>query len=73
MNEVTVVLLGNPNTGKSALFNALSGLNQKVGHYPGVTVEKKQGRRRFRETSFTLIDLPGTYSLSPHSPGFIIT
>lgn len=73
MNEVTVVLLGNPNTGKSALFNALSGLNQKVGHYPGVTVEKKQGRRRFRDTSFTLIDLPGTYSLSPHSPDEKIT
>jgi ferrous iron transport protein B len=65
----TVALLGNPNSGKTTVFNALTGLRQKVGNYPGVTVERKEG------TAFTqhgkplrIIDLPGSYSLHPRSP-----
>jgi ferrous iron transport protein B len=64
----TVALLGNPNTGKTTLFNALSGLNQRVGNYPGVTVETKKGHIRCGAEWFDLIDLPGTYSLAPRSP-----
>lgn len=63
-----VALVGNPNTGKSTLFNALAGTRQHVGNYPGVTVEKKIGRTRFHGQELALVDLPGTYSLSPHSP-----
>ncbi|MCI0359608.1 MAG: ferrous iron transport protein B [Planctomycetaceae bacterium] len=65
---ITVALIGNPNTGKSTLFNALSGLRQRVGNYPGVTVEKKIGRTEFHGRQFTVVDLPGTYSLAPRSP-----
>ena len=65
---ITVALIGNPNTGKSTLFSALSGLRQRIGNYPGVTVEKKIGRAQFGGRSFTIIDLPGTYSLAPRSP-----
>src|SRR5438270_125259 len=64
----TVALLGNPNTGKTTLFNALSGLNQRVGNYPGVTVETKKGHMTCAGQAFELIDLPGTYSLAPRSP-----
>lgn len=64
-----VALIGNPNCGKTTLFNALTGLRQKVGNYPGVTVEKKEGRMLFEdETEVVLLDLPGTYSLSANSP-----
>ena len=66
--HLRVALVGNPNTGKSTLFNALSGLRQHVGNYPGVTVEMKKGRFQFHGIDFTLIDLPGTYSLAPRSP-----
>lgn len=66
--NVTVALVGNPNAGKSTLFNALSGLRQHVGNYPGVTVEMKKGRFIHGGTGFELIDLPGTYSLAPRSP-----
>ncbi|MBT6486044.1 MAG: ferrous iron transport protein B, partial [Planctomycetaceae bacterium] len=62
-----VALIGNPNTGKSTLFNALAGLRARVGNYPGVTVEKKIGRVRWDKRDIDLIDLPGTYSLSPRS------
>ncbi len=62
-----VALLGNPNSGKSSLFNALTGQNQKVGNWPGVTVEKKEGFFTFKERKFQVVDLPGTYSLSPYS------
>ncbi len=65
---ITVALLGNPNTGKSTIFNALSGIHQKTGNYAGVTVEKRTGSFRFADKSFQLIDLPGTYSLAPNSP-----
>lgn len=65
---LTVALVGNPNTGKSTLFNALSGLRQKVGNYPGVTVEMKKGQFSADGVSVELIDLPGTYSLAARSP-----
>ncbi len=65
---LTVALIGNPNTGKSTLFSALSGLRQRIGNYPGVTVEKKLGRMTFHGREFLLVDLPGTYSLAPRSP-----
>lgn len=65
---LNVVLIGNPNTGKSTVFNALAGMNARTGNYPGVTVEKKIGHARWGEQSVRLIDLPGTYSLSPRSP-----
>src|SRR3954451_9337102 len=64
----TIALIGNPNTGKSTLFGALSGSRQRVGNYPGVTVEKTLGRMTHAGRRFTLVDLPGTYSLSPRSP-----
>ena len=62
-----VACVGNPNTGKSTLFNALAGVHARVGNYPGVTVEKKVGRVHWQEHAVDLIDLPGTYSLSPRS------
>ncbi len=69
-----VALVGNPNSGKTTLFNAMTGLRQKVGNYPGVTVEKKEGRVEIPLRGFiTLIDLPGTYSLQSHSPDEQIT
>src|SRR2546425_4167918 len=64
----TVALVGNPNTGKTTLFNALAGLKQRVGNYPGVTVESKKGKLRHGTQSFEVVDLPGTYSLAPRSP-----
>src|SRR5687768_11259943 len=64
----TIALVGNPNTGKTTLFNALAGMKQRVGNYPGVTVEIKKGRWRSGEQVFDLVDLPGTYSLAPRSP-----
>ena len=63
----TVALAGNPNCGKTTVFNALTGLRQKVGNYPGVTVEKKEGRLRVEQVDLTLVDIPGTYSLSARS------
>jgi ferrous iron transport protein B len=66
--QLTVALAGNPNTGKTTLFNALSGLNQRVGNYPGVTVDIKKGRCHSGGRCLEIVDLPGTYSLSPRSP-----
>jgi ferrous iron transport protein B len=68
LKTATVALLGNPNTGKTTLFNALAGMKQRTGNYPGVTVETKKGRLRHSEEPIDLIDLPGTYSLAPRSP-----
>ena len=69
-----VALVGNPNAGKTSLFNALTGSRQKVGNYPGVTVERKAGRLALPDgRSVELIDLPGTYSLSPRSPDEAVT
>src|SRR5881296_2111962 len=64
-----VVLCGNPNSGKTTLFNALTGLRAKVGNYPGVTVERKEGRLlgSSKDRPVVVLDLPGTYSLSPQS------
>ena len=65
---VRVALAGNPNSGKTSLFNALTGAHQKVANYPGVTVEKREGSYRFEERRFDVLDLPGTYSLTSYSP-----
>ena len=66
-------LAGNPNCGKTTLFNALTGLRQKVANYPGVTVEKKTGVCRLDDGSkITIIDLPGTYSLISRSPDEVV-
>lgn len=63
---IKVALVGNPNTGKTSLFNQLTGLKQKVGNYPGITVDKKVGRARLSEDIFaSIVDLPGTYSINP--------
>src|SRR5947209_11090657 len=62
---LTVALIGNPNTGKSTLFSALAGVRQRVGNYPGVTVEKKLGTTEFHGQTFTIVDLPGTGYTSP--------
>ena len=66
-NSKNIILIGNPNTGKSSLFNKLTGLNQKVGNFPGVTVDKKTGNFNLNQTKVTVTDLPGTYSLNPNS------
>ena len=63
-----VAVIGNPNTGKTTLFNALTGLSQHTGNYPGVTVESTLGKFRQDDTQFEAIDLPGTYSLAPRAP-----
>ncbi|WP_272150467.1 ferrous iron transport protein B [Tenacibaculum aiptasiae] len=66
--RIKVALIGNPNTGKTSLFNQLTGLNQKVGNYPGVTVDKKQGVcKLLNKQSAIITDLPGTYSINPTS------
>ena len=65
--RITIALAGNPNTGKTTLFNALTGTNQYVGNWPGVTVEKKEGILKGRK-DVTITDLPGIYSLSPYTP-----
>ena len=72
-NNIKVALIGNPNTGKTSLFNQLTGLSQKVGNYPGVTVDKKQGTSKLSSTQNAIItDLPGTYSINPTSLDEII-
>ena len=65
-NQIKIALAGNPNSGKTTLFNALTGSNQFVGNWPGVTVEKKEGRLRKHE-DVVIMDLPGIYSLSPYT------
>ena len=68
VRPLRVALVGNPNTGKTTLFNRLTGSRQKIGNYPGVTVEKKSGTWETGGRSVTLVDLPGTYSLAASSP-----
>lgn len=68
LNTIKVALVGNPNTGKTSLFNQLTGLKQKVGNYPGVTVDKKTGIIKLNDHLYAeIIDLPGTYSINPNS------
>lgn len=68
-----IALVGNPNSGKSTLFNLLTGSYQYVGNWPGVTVERKEGRIKNIDENITVVDLPGVYSLSPYSPEEIVT
>ncbi len=71
---ITVALVGNPNCGKTSLFNALTGLNQKVSNFPGTTVEKKIGEAQLsKQVKLQIIDLPGTYSLYPKSADELVT
>ncbi len=65
--SITIALAGNPNSGKTTLFNALTGARHSVGNWPGVTVEKKQGKVKHKNDDIIAVDLPGTYSLSPYS------
>jgi ferrous iron transport protein B len=64
---IRAALIGNPNVGKTEIFNRLTGLSQNVGNFPGVTVEKKAGRLVHREQEIEVVDLPGTYSLTAHA------
>lgn len=65
--KFTIALAGNPNCGKTTIFNNLTGARQKVGNWPGVTVEKKEGKLKHKEYDLNIVDLPGTYSLTPYS------
>ncbi|MEX2592994.1 MAG: ferrous iron transport protein B [Anditalea sp.] len=71
-SSFSVALIGNPNVGKTTIFNRLTGLRQKVGNYPGVTVDKRFGQVQINKESVTLIDLPGAYSIYPNSEDEII-
>ena len=68
MATLAVALTGNPNTGKSTIFNALTGAQQKIGNWPGVTVDKKTGYINHKERAISIVDLPGTYSIDARSP-----
>ena len=65
---IRIALAGNPNSGKTSIFNGLTGANQRVGNYPGITIEKKEGRFRHGDCDCVVLDLPGTYSLTTYSP-----
>ena len=69
--EIKIALAGNPNCGKTTLFNLLTGSNQFVGNWPGVTVEKKEGRLK-SDKNVIITDLPGIYSLSPYTPEEVV-
>ncbi len=68
MQPITVALAGNPNVGKSSVFNALTGLRQHTGNWPGKTVVTAEGRCTYEGREIRFVDLPGTYSLTAHSP-----
>jgi ferrous iron transport protein B len=68
----TIALVGNPNCGKTTLFNALTGSNQHVGNWPGVTVEKKEGKFKYNDKQYNVVDLPGTYSLGAYSEDEVV-
>ena len=69
---ITIALAGNPNSGKTTMFNLLTGARQKIGNYPGVTVERREGMTGFRGCTINFVDLPGIYSLSAYSPEEIV-
>jgi ferrous iron transport protein B len=69
---IVVALTGQPNVGKTTVFNMMTGLNQHVGNWPGKTVERKEGTFTFNDSTYRLVDLPGTYSLSANSPEEVI-
>ncbi len=71
-NKIVIALAGNPNSGKTTMFNSMTGSNQKVGNYPGVTVEKKEGHLNYKGIDFHIYDLPGTYSLTAYSPDEVV-
>lgn len=73
MSDTTIALLGQPNSGKSTLFNGLTGSRQHVGNWPGKTVEKKEGAFNYKGISYAVVDLPGTYSLSANSEEEVVT
>jgi len=72
MADLTIALAGNPNAGKTTIFNALTGLHQHTGNWPGKTVEKKEGEIELGDLTINVVDLPGTYSLTAYSPEEII-
>ena len=72
MADLTIALAGNPNAGKTTIFNALTGLRQHTGNWPGKTVEKKEGEIEHNGRTINIVDLPGTYSLTAYSPEEII-
>jgi ferrous iron transport protein B len=72
VKELRIALAGNPNAGKSTIFNALTGSRQHVGNWPGKTVEKKEGKFKHGEYEIEIVDLPGTYSLTAFSPEEVI-
>jgi ferrous iron transport protein B len=72
MADLTIALAGNPNAGKTTIFNALTGLRQHTGNWPGKTVEKKEGEIEYEGRIINIVDLPGTYSLTAYSPEEII-
>ena len=71
-SKVLIALAGNPNVGKSTVFNALAGEHQHTGNWPGKTIEKAEGHLSYKDKEITVVDLPGTYSLSAHSPEEVI-
>ena len=71
--KLTVALAGNPNSGKTTLFNSLTGSTAHVGNWPGVTVDKREGTYKKLERPIHIIDLPGIYSLSPYTPEEVVS
>ena len=72
MKNKKIALVGNPNSGKTTFFNILTGANQHVGNWPGVTVEKKEGKLTYKDREYDIVDLPGIYSLGAFSEDEIV-